>query len=193
MEEKTLVFYSESNARAFSFLALILSLLKPLRCSQVVMNLVTKDCYGYLNSLIPVIACVQDSMKFVTNTLSANFDKNAVHIDLDNDKKVGSLKFKLEKVFKGFKAFNKVKENYERIQKLLYKQSFIDFDDPDNLYVVETLNLIRNLLNEVYFFDDKSVRSKPNIKEYILANSKIDKAAHQHFLSTQIFSTFYAK
>ena len=193
MEEKTLVLYSESNAKAFSCLTLVLALFKPVKCGQVLLTLATKDCYGYLNSLVPVIACVQDSMKFVTNTLSANFDKNAVHIDLDNDKKVGSLKFKLEKLFKGFKAFNKVKENYERIQKLLYKQSFIDFDDPDNLYVVETLNLIRNLLNEIYFFDDKSVRSKPNIKEHILAHSKIDKAAHQHFLNTQTFSTFYAK
>ena len=193
MHEKSVMFHSKNLKFAYSAVIFFTSVIKPLKWIFPIVPLIIPKNYDLMRSPFPILGCIQDDLIFVMNTWNSKIEPNLVHVDLDNNYFSGGLKFKLEKVFKGFKAFNKVKENYERIQKLLYKQSFIDFDDPDNLYVVETLNLIRNLLNEVYFFDDKSVRSKPNIKEYILANSKIDKAAHQHFLSTQIFSTFYAK
>ena len=191
--EKSVMFHARELRLANAAVLFFTSAIKPLRWNFPVVPLIVPKNYDLMRSPFPILGCIQDDLVFVMNTWNSQVEPNLVHVDLDNNYSTGSLKVKLEKLFKGFKAFHKVKENYERIQKLLFKQSFVDFDDPDNLYVVETLNLIRNLLNEVYFFDDKLVRTHPQPKEYILARSKLDKTAHLQLLNTQLFASYYAK
>src|SRR3990167_492411 len=123
IESRSLAIYATKPEKYYPFMLFTCSLFRPVGIPHVLFHNLTKDCYNYLRSPVPAIACIQDSMKFVINKLSANLDDMVVHVDLDKNEYRGIPKFKLEKLFKGSKVFEKLKSNYEKIQKTLYKES----------------------------------------------------------------------
>lgn len=189
IESRSLAIYASKPEKYYPYMLFVCSLFKPVGIPHVLFHNLTKDCYNYLRSPVPAIACIQDSMKYVINKLSANLDDMVVHVDLDKNDYKGTPKFKLEKLFKGSKVFDKLKANYEKIQKTLYKESFVELTNPDNLYVIETLILIRSLLNDIFMFDDKGLKAAKNKKEYVLSKTKLDKSAHSQLLSGQMFAS----
>ncbi len=193
LEQKSLAVYSSKVDKAYSFINLLLALTVQLPLPHVLLvQLLDKPSYRYLHSPVPAVAFIQDNMKFVANTLSANLSSQAVHVDIDKGKRVGTLKFKLEKVFKNHKAMHRAKECYEKLQQRSpNKPDMSDFDDPDNLYLVELVTMLRTLLNEIYMFDDQEIRKQADKRAYILSKTKIDKSLHAHLLNTQIFATLY--
>lgn len=189
MHEKSVVFHSKSLSAIYGGIVFFSSILKPVRWSYPIIPLIAQKDYSLMKSPFPILAGVQDDVVFVLNNYTSPQDRHLLHVDLDKGFHSGIDIFKLEKLFKGSKVFDKLKANYEKIQKTLYKESFVELSNPDNLYVIETLILIRSLLNDIFMFDDKGLKAAKNKKEYVLSKTKLDKSAHSQLLSGQMFAS----
>src|SRR3990167_9363585 len=187
LHEKSVVFHSKSLSSIYGALIFFNSVLKPVKWSYPLIPLISVQNYSLMKSPFPILGGVHDDVVFVLNHYTSPQDRHLLHVDLDKNYHSGIEIFKLEKLFKGSKVFEKLKSNYEKIQKTLYKESFIELSNPDNLYVIETLILIRSLLNDIFMFDDKGLKAAKNKKEYVLSKSKLDKSAHTQLISGQMF------
>lgn len=157
--------------------------------------LILSKNYELLSSPFPLLGSVYNNYAEVKQRYSGDRCPNVVHFDLDNEDIDPPPSHRLDKLFKGSKVLARIKENYEKLQKVCQggKTSLaIDFESNESLYIVEMLNLFRNLLNDIYFFDNKEVKTAADKKEFILARSKIDKTAHKALLNTQMFSCLYS-
>lgn len=106
--EKSVMFHARELRLANAAVLFFTSAIKPLRWNFPVVPLIVPKNYDLMRSPFPILGCIQDDLVFVMNTWNSQVEPNLVHVDLDNNYSTGSLKVKLEKLFKGFKAFHKL-------------------------------------------------------------------------------------
>ena len=193
--EHSIMFHSRSLRVSNAAMIFFISAIKPLKWPYPIVPLVIPKNYDLMRSPFPILGCIKDDLVFVTNTWNSSIEPNLVHVDLDNNYQSTSLKYRLEKLLKNSKHMQKVKENYEKLQKTIgkeTKETYIDASKGENLYVVELLVLLRSALNDIFFFDDSDIRQAPDKKAYVLLKSKLaDAAAHKALLNGQLFANFH--
>ena len=187
------MFHSKNLKHSFAAVSFFTSILKPLKWPYPIVPVIIPKNYDLMLSPFPILGCIRDDVIYVMNKWNSSKEPNLVHIDMDSNFKSASSKIKLEIVFKQHPAVDRIKVCLENLRASLpQRQTFADdFADRCNLYAVELVTMVRQLLNAVYMFDDPVMAATVDRRLYVANKSKVDGLVLQRLLQSQMFASLF--
>lgn len=186
------MFHCRDIKYAFAAVQFFFSIIKPLTWPYPLVPVVSPKNYELMRSPFPIMGCIKDDILYVMNTWNSTIEPNLVHVDLDNNFHSGGPKFKIDKVYKNPKVFEAMKRDFEILQKNLDADLSIQIDTSLGLHAVELVNLVRQVVGDLFWVDRPELRGLPKKREYVVQNSAIDKAAQSTYAFTQMFISLHA-
>lgn len=191
LEEKSIMFHSKNLKPALAAMQFFTLVIKPLAWPYPLVPRVLPKNYELMRSPFPIIGCIRDDILYVMNNWNSTIEPNLVHIDVENNFFRGGPKHPLEKLFKHSKQLETLKVDFESLRVELTEESEVETDTPTGMRAIELVNIIRQMLSEIYMFESKDVAAAPNKRAAVLKYSKVDQEALKTYTNTQMFINFH--
>jgi hypothetical protein len=192
LEEKSIMFHCRDLKFAFAAVRFFISLLKPLAWPYPLVPMVSPKNYELMRSPFPILGCVKDDILFVMNTWNSATEPNLVHIDLDNNFHSGCPKYRLDKVYRGTKALETMKRDFDLLHRSLNPDWPVSMESVPGFHAIELVNLVSQMIGELFWAGRNVLKGVAKKREHVVQNSAIDKAAQKTYAMTQMFNSLHA-